>query len=86
MNFTDYQAKYLAYELTRRCPSACFLSVVHDDAALVHAMEDLNGEVSRNQTASGLQEKATRQFICDVMEGGAIGFRKLFDRMGREEI
>ena len=60
--------------------------VVHGDADLVHAMEDMNGQVSRNSNASGgLQEKATRQFICDVMEGGAIAFRKRFDRMGREE-
>ena len=61
--------------------------VVHGDADLVHAMEDLNGQVSRNRTASGgLQEKETRKFICDVMEGGAIAFRKRYDRMGREEI
>jgi len=60
--------------------------VVHGDADLVHAMEDVNGQVTRNPDASGgLQEKATRQFICDVMEGGAIAFRKRFDRMGREE-
>jgi hypothetical protein len=60
--------------------------VVHGDADLVHAMEDVNGQVSRNPDASGgLQEKATRQFICDVMEGGAIAFRKRFDRMGRED-
>ena len=60
--------------------------VVHGDADLVHAMEDMNGQVSRNSNASGgLQEKATRQFICDVMEGGTIAFRKRFDRMGREE-
>ena len=61
--------------------------VVHGDADLVHAMEDLNGQVSRNPTASGgLQEQETRRFICDVMEGGAIAFRKRYDRMGREEI
>jgi len=61
--------------------------VVHGDADLVHAMEDQSGQVYRNPTASGgLQEKATRKFICDVMEGGTIAFRKRFDRMGREEI
>lgn len=61
--------------------------VVHGDADLVHAMEDVNGQVSRNQNASGgLQEKATREFICDVMEGGVVAFRKRFDRMGRQEI
>lgn len=61
--------------------------VVHGDADLVHAMEDQSGLVHRNIAASGgLQEKATRKFICDVMEGGSIAFRKRFDRMGREEI
>lgn len=60
--------------------------VVHGDADMVHAMIDDGGRVKRDETASGgLQEKATRQFICDVMEGGAIAFRKRFDRMGREE-
>ena len=60
--------------------------VVHGDADLVHAMIDDRGQVRRDETASGgLQEKATRQFICDVMEGGTIAFRKRFDRMGREE-
>ena len=56
--------------------------VVHGDADLVHAMEDTNGQVHRNHGASGgLQEPTTRKFICDVMEGGAIAFRKRFDRM-----
>lgn len=60
--------------------------VVHGDADLVHAMKDLNGQVSRSERESGgLQESATRQFICDVMEGGTIAFRKRFNRMGREE-
>ncbi|MCX6855630.1 MAG: hypothetical protein NTV80_12090 [Verrucomicrobia bacterium] len=60
--------------------------VVHGDADLVHAMIDREGQVKRDEAASGgLQEKATRQFICDVMEGGVIAFRKRFDRMGREE-
>ncbi|MEZ5384849.1 MAG: hypothetical protein R3F13_04985 [Prosthecobacter sp.] len=61
--------------------------VVHGDADLVHAMVDDGGQVKRDEDASGgLQEKKTRQFICDVMEGGAVAFRKRFDRMGREEI
>jgi len=61
--------------------------VVHGDADLVHAMVDENGQVRRDAAASGgLQDKATRKFICDVMEGGSIAFRKRFDRMGREEI
>ncbi|TLD70858.1 hypothetical protein FEM03_11165 [Phragmitibacter flavus] len=60
--------------------------VVHGDADLVHAMVDNGGQVKRDEAASGgLQAKATRQFICDVMEGGTIAFRKRFDRMGREE-
>jgi predicted ATPase len=60
--------------------------VVHGDADLVHAMIDDRGQVKRDEAASGgLQEEATRQFICDVMEGGSIAFRKRFDRMGREE-
>lgn len=60
--------------------------VVHGDADLVHAMVDDQGQVRRDAKASGgLQEKDTRTFICDVMEGGAIAFRKRFDRMGREE-
>lgn len=60
--------------------------VVHGDADLVHAMVDEGGQVSRDTAASGgLQDKSTRKFICDVMEGGSIAFRKRFDRMGREE-
>lgn len=60
--------------------------VVHGDADLVHAMVDNGGQVKRDETASGgLQENATRKFICDVMEGGAIAFRKRFERMGRDE-
>jgi len=60
--------------------------VVHGDADLVHAMVDEGGQVRRDTDASGgLQDKSTRKFICDVMEGGAIAFRKRFDRMGREE-
>jgi predicted ATPase len=61
--------------------------VVHGDADLVHAMVDESGQVRRDAAASGgLQDKATRKFICDVMEGGSIAFRKRFDRMGREEL
>ena len=61
--------------------------VVHGDADLVHAMVDEGGQVHRDADASGgLQDKATRKFICDVMEGGSIAFRKRFDRMGREEL
>ena len=60
--------------------------VVHGDADLVHAMVDESGQVRRDAAASGgLQDKATRKFICDIMEGGSIAFRKRFDRMGREE-
>lgn len=56
--------------------------VVHGDADLVHAMIDEGGQVRRDESASGgLQENATRQFICDVMEGGSIAFRKRYDRM-----
>ena len=39
MNFTDYQAKYIAYELTRRFPPD---SVEKLTAALVDAQVDLN--------------------------------------------
>ncbi|MEO0016781.1 MAG: hypothetical protein RLZZ522_64, partial [Verrucomicrobiota bacterium] len=39
MNFTDYQAKYLAYELTRRCPSD---SIEKLAAAVAGAQVDLN--------------------------------------------
>lgn len=60
--------------------------VVHGDTDLVHAMMDDGGQVKRDEDASGgLQEKATRKFICDVMEGGAIAFRKRYDRMGRDD-
>lgn len=60
--------------------------VVHGDADLVHAMIDASGQICREEKASGgLQEKETRKFICDVMEGGAIAFRKRYDRMGRQE-
>ena len=59
--------------------------VVHGDADLVHAMIDDGGQVIREIDASGgLQDKNTRKFICDVMEGGAIAFRKRFERMGRD--
>ena len=60
--------------------------VVHGDAELVHAMEVHFGQVRRLDDASGgLQEEATRRFICDVMEGGADAFRKRFERMSAED-
>jgi len=59
--------------------------VVHGDAELVHAMEVRGGQVRRLDDASGgLQEEATRRFICDVMEGGADAFRKRFERMSAD--
>jgi len=39
MNLTDYQAKYLAHELTRRCPSDSFQKLA---ATLADAQVDLN--------------------------------------------
>jgi predicted ATPase len=61
--------------------------VVHGDAELVHAMEDHSGQVHRSEEASGgLQQPKTREFICDVMEGGDVAFRKRYDRMGRKAV
>lgn len=39
MNLTDYQAKYYAHELTKRCPSD---SVEKLASAVAGALEDLN--------------------------------------------
>lgn len=56
--------------------------VVHGDADLVHAMSDVGSQIRRDQESSGgLQSTATKKFICDVMEGGAVAFRKRFERM-----
>lgn len=59
--------------------------VVHGDAELVHAMEVIRGQVCRRDDDSGgLQEEATRRFICNVMEGGPEAFRKRFERMNAD--
>lgn len=60
--------------------------VVHGDADLVHAMSDDGKQIRRDDKSSGgLQQDFTRQFICDVMEGGAIAFKRRYERMGAQK-
>lgn len=54
--------------------------VVNGDAELVLPMEFVAGQIQLND-AGGLQERAVRQRICDVMEGGRDAFRQRYKRI-----
>lgn len=54
--------------------------VVNGDAELVVPMDFAGGQI-QVKDAGGLQDKAVRQRICDVMEGGKEAFRQRYKRI-----
>lgn len=54
--------------------------VVNGDAELVLPMAFAAGQIQQNN-AGGLQEKAVRHQICDIMEGGRDAFRQRYKRI-----
>jgi len=54
--------------------------VVNGDAELVLPMEYANGQIQQND-AGGLQERAVRERICNIMEGGRDAFRQRYKRI-----
>lgn len=57
--------------------------VVNGDSEYVHVMAYEGGQCSAKQTGC-LQEKATREEICEVMEGGQDAFKLRYRRMNLE--
>lgn len=57
--------------------------VVNGDAELVHVMEFGRGQCYVQQSGA-LQEKAVREEVCRVMEGGRDAFERRWKRLGRE--
>ncbi|MCX8086913.1 MAG: AAA family ATPase [Rhodocyclaceae bacterium] len=57
--------------------------VVNGDAELVHVMEFGRGQCYVMQSGA-LQEKAVREEICRVMEGGREAFARRWKRLGKE--
>lgn len=57
--------------------------VVNGDAELVHVMEFGRGQCYVMQSGA-LQEKAVREEVCRVMEGGREAFARRWKRLGRE--
>ncbi|HCZ15446.1 MAG TPA: chromosome segregation protein SMC, partial [Candidatus Accumulibacter sp.] len=57
--------------------------VVNGDADLVHVMEFGAGQCFIQQSGA-LQEKAVREEVCRVMEGGREAFSRRWKRLGRE--
>ena len=43
-------------------------------------MDFVNGQIQQNY-AGGLQERAVRERICDIMEGGRDAFRQRYKRI-----
>lgn len=56
--------------------------VVNGDAELIHVL-DFNHQCHLKQSGS-LQEKAMRNEVCQVMEGGEEAFERRYQRLGRE--
>ncbi|WP_018124905.1 TrlF family AAA-like ATPase [Desulfovibrio oxyclinae] len=54
--------------------------VVNGDAELVHAL-GFGGDQIRLQASGGLGQKAIRNKICSIMEGGKIAFKKRYNRI-----
>ncbi len=54
--------------------------VVNGDAELVIPMEFVNGQIVNN-TAGGLQERAVRKKVCEIMEGGQKAFEQRYKRI-----
>lgn len=57
--------------------------VVNGDAELVHVMEFGRGQCFVQQSGA-LQDKAVRDEVCRVMEGGRDAFERRWKRLGRE--
>ena len=57
--------------------------VVNGDAELLHALEFQSGQCVVAQSGS-LQEKAMRDKVCQVMEGGREAFERRYRRLGPE--
>lgn len=57
--------------------------VVNGDAEMLHALDFRNGQCMVTQSGS-LQEKAMREEVCRVMEGGREAFERRYRRLGRE--
>jgi hypothetical protein len=57
--------------------------VVNGDADLVHAMDFGGGQCFVTQSGA-LQEKAVREEVCRVMEGGHEAFKRRWKRLGKE--
>jgi len=57
--------------------------VVNGDAELVHVMEFGRGQCFVHQSGA-LQDKAVRDEVCRVMEGGRDAFERRWKRLGRE--
>jgi hypothetical protein len=57
--------------------------VVNGDAELVHVMEFGRGQCFLQQSGA-LQDKAVRDEVCRVMEGGRDAFERRWKRLGRE--
>lgn len=57
--------------------------VVNGDAEEVHVMEFGRGQCYVKQSGS-LQNKAVREEVCQVMEGGREAFRRRWERLGKE--
>ncbi len=57
--------------------------VVNGDAEMVHAL-DFGGGQCRVVNRGALQEKAVREEVCRVMEGGREAFSRRWARLGRE--
>ena len=54
--------------------------VVNGDAELVLPMVFTGGQIQQND-AGGLQERAVRERICNIMEGGRIAFYQRYKRI-----
>ncbi len=57
--------------------------MINGDAEMVHAF-DFNGGQCRVIRHGALQEKAVREEVCRVMEGGREAFARRWERLGRE--
>lgn len=57
--------------------------VVNGDAEEVHVMEFGRGQCYVKESGS-LQNKAVREEVCQVMEGGREAFRRRWERLGKE--
>lgn len=57
--------------------------VINGDAELVHAFDFLSGQCQIVEQGA-LQDRAVREEVCRIMEGGREAFRRRWARLGRE--